>query len=68
MDISTIICCIYILIGIIVLIYDYQKYQKKSYELAKKNNMADDSMMCMYMMTVILLWPIKIALYFRKND
>lgn len=60
MSTSEIIFYTYLVIGFFVMTYDWHKYQKPIYDLAKKSGMVEDGMAVMYMTSVVMLWPIKI--------
>lgn len=51
---------IYIIIGICVTIYDWEKFRKYDYEAAKGSEETEDSMVIIYWITLTLCWPIKL--------
>ncbi len=51
---------IYIIIGICVTIYDWQKFRKYDYEASKRSGETEDSMVIIYWITLTLCWPIKL--------
>ena len=51
---------IYIIIGICVTIYDWEKFRKYDYEAAKRSEETEDSMVIIYWIMLTLCWPIKL--------
>ena len=66
MNIGAIIFYIYFFIGFVVMNYDWFKYQKPVYDQAKKMGMVEDGMAIIYMMGVMIFWPIKIMRYIMR--
>lgn len=51
---------IYIIIGICVTIYDWEKFRKYEYETLKRIGESEDSMVIIYWIMLTLCWPIKL--------
>ena len=51
---------IYIIIGICVTIYDWEKFRKYEYETLKRIGESEDSMVIIYWIMSTLCWPIKL--------
>lgn len=66
MTIGAIIFYTYLLIGFCIMIYDWYTYQKSIYDQAKKMDMVEDGMVAIYIMGVIILWPVKVATWLFK--
>lgn len=60
---GTVLVSIYILIGMITLIYDWNKYHKEEYKRLKEQNEVEDSYAILYMLFVIIFWPFKVLQY-----
>ena len=50
---------LYFVIGLVVVIYDYHLNLKEEYKAAKEDGEVDDSVLIMYWVTMIILWPLK---------
>lgn len=59
---------IYVLIGFFVMNDDWKKNHEKEYEELKRKKGADKGMAMIYMMFVILLWPIVLIKNLFFND
>lgn len=60
---------IYLVIGLIVMIYDWKTYQEPIYKRLKFYKMQEDSMVCLYMLSVWILWPIRLFyILFKENN
>ena len=51
---------IYIIIGICVTIYDWEKFRKYEYEALQRIGESEDSMLIIYWIMLTLCWPIKL--------
>lgn len=52
---------IYIIIGVCITIYDWEKFRKYEYKTALKTlGKVDDSIVILYWITLMLCWPIKL--------
>ena len=51
---------IYIIIGICVTIYDWEKFRKYEYETLKRIGESEDLMVIIYWIMLTLCWPIKL--------
>ena len=51
---------IYIIIGICVTIYDWEKFRKYEYETLKRIGESEDSMVIIYWIMLTLCWPFKL--------
>ena len=60
---GTVLVSIYILMGMITLIYDWNKYHKEEYKRLKDKNEVEDSYAILYMLFVIVFWPFKVLQY-----
>ena len=58
---------IYLIIGLIVMVYDWTTYQEPVYKRLKKYKMQEDSMACLYMLSVWILWPVRLFYILFKN-
>lgn len=57
----------YIVVGIVTVIYDYHLNLKEEYRAAKEDGEVDDSVLIMYWVTMIVLWPLKaLQILWRK--
>ena len=51
---------IYIIIGICVTIYDWEKFRKYDYEALQRIGASEDAMVIIYWIMLTLCWPIKL--------
>ena len=64
---TNIFVIIYILVGLLIMTYDWDKYHKEEYKRLKAQNEVEDSAAVLYMLYVTTFWPIKVLGYiFRK--
>lgn len=66
MNIVAIIFHIYLIIGFCVIIYDWYTHKKSIYDQAKKMYIVEDEIVAIYIIAVIVFWPIKVVEWLIK--
>lgn len=49
---------LYLFIGVLVIVYDWKKNYEVNYNIAKQYGETEDSMVCLYFLFGIILWPL----------
>lgn len=57
---------LYLTIGIIYSVYDWNKNHREEYEMLKMKGMAEDGMVAIWFLMTIVAWPI--YMFFNKNQ
>ena len=64
---GTIILYAYLIVGLLVMAYDWKRFQGPEFNKMNRFGKAESPMAVVYMISIILLWPIKIFYWVFKK-